>query len=210
MSGSPRSVSKVAPPIANRLEMPLSGGALLRVDFDRAGDRWRHRVSLALPEGSSIVSPVLLFESQEGTSEEDWPCSPPLQFVSIETRPKKLPVALLMGMAGGSHWSASIEQHPAEQTIRFDIACRAGSRPEQLGSRYRFAPRVELMGTDEATGNVRFLAGGLAFELAGEAGKDSPLPAIAVEDREVRIHFGEPTGVEVQTYRWVYCLRQAR
>jgi hypothetical protein len=186
--------------------MPLAGGAVLRVDFDRAHDRWKHRVSLDLPAGSSLVSPVLLFESSEGTSEDDWPISPPLQFVSIETRPKKLPVALLMGMAGGSHWSASIEQHPAEQMLRFDIACRAGSRPEQLGSRYRFGPRVELMNAEEGPDRVRFLAGGLAFEISGEQGKDFPLPAITLDDRELRIHFGEPTTDQRQTYRWLYRL----
>lgn len=199
------SAGKVAPPIPNRLELPLGDGKLLRVDFDRSGDRWRHRLLLVLPEGSDVVGPVLLLESLEGNSQEDWPVSPPLQFVSIETRPKKLPIALLIGMAGGSHWSASIEQDPATRTVRFDIACRAKSRPENLGSRYRIAPRVELQSGTEAV-SLHFAAGGLTFEIAGETGKDAPQPTVRTADNELGIHFSEPTNDQPQTYRWMYRL----
>ncbi len=195
---------RTAPPIANRLELALSDGLSLRVDFDRAHDRWRHRVFLVVPEGSNVVGPVLLLESQEGTSEDDWPISPPLQFVSIETRPKKLPVALLMGMSGDGHWSASIEQLPDERTIRFDIACRAKSRPENLGSRYRLGPRLKELLSDETT--IRFSVGGWQFELLGESAKDSPLPLVQTADREVGLLFGEPVSDAAQTYRWVYRL----
>jgi hypothetical protein len=200
------SPSRVAPPIPNRLEMPLTGGTLLRVDFDRAGDRWRHRVALVLPEGSSVVSPVLLLESQEGSSDEDWPASPPLQAISIEERPRKLPSALLLGMAGSSHWSAAIEQHPAEKKLRFDIACRTTERPANLGSRYRLAPRVDVMHVDDAGCRLRFLAAGIAFELGGEQNKDSPLPAMGLSERDLSIYYGEPTVDKPRTYRWVYCL----
>jgi hypothetical protein len=200
------SPARSAPPIANRLELPLDEGRLLRVDFDRAHDRWRHRVFLVVPEGSNIVGPVLLLESLEGTSAEDWPISPPLQFVSIETRPKKLPVALLMGMSGDGHWSASIEQLPAERTIRFDIACRAKSRPENLGSRYRIGPRLESQTGNNESSSLQFSVGGLQFELNGDAAKDSPLPIVESSDNELQILFGEPVTDAAQTYRWVYRL----
>lgn len=195
-----------APPIPNRLELQLAAATFLRVDFDRAHDRWKHRVSLVLPEGSGIVSPLLLLESIEGNSQEDWPASPPLQFVSIETRPKKPPVALLMGMAGSSHWSASIEQYPAERSLRFDIACRAKSQPVNLGSRYRLAPRVQLQAAEDESAPIRFTAAGIDFEFLGETNQDSPLPLLRAENQELRVHFGEPAGSESQTYRWVYRL----
>jgi hypothetical protein len=200
------SPARIAPPIANRLELPLGEGLLLRVDFDRGGDRWRHRVFLVVPEGSDIVGPVLLLESLEGTSAEDWPISPPLQFVSIETRPKKLPVALLMGMSGDGHWSASIEQLPDERTLRFDIACRAKSRPENLGSRYRIGPRFEAQADSQESTALTFSVGGLQFELQGEFAKDAPLPLVQRSDRELQVHFGEPVSDAAQTYRWVYRL----
>lgn len=200
------SPARVAPPIANRLEMPLGEGVILRVDFDRAHDRWRHRIFLALPEGSNIVGPVLLLESVEGTSAEDWPVSPPLQFVSIETRPKKLPVALLMGMSGDGHWSASIEQLPAERAIRFDIACRAKSHPQNLGSKYRLGPRFESKPSSSESTEPNFSAAGIQFELTGESAKDSPLPSVQSSGSELHIHFGEPVTDVPQTYRWVYRL----
>ncbi len=202
-------MTRPAPPIANRLELPLAEGTLLRVDFDRAHDRWRHRVLLVLPEGCGVISPLLLLESLESDSTADWPVSPPLQFVSIENRPKKLPVALLMGMAGGSHWSASIEQYPAERTIRFDIACRAKSKPENLGSRYRIAPRVELPERVDGVELLRFTAGGLAFQLTGESAKDSPQPVLQLSNNELHVHYGDPLSDQTQTYRWVYRLTQS-
>lgn len=198
--------ARTAPQIANRLELPLGEGLLLRVDFDRGGDRWRHRVFLVVPEGSSIIGPVLLLESLEGTSAEDWPISPPLQFVSIETRPKKLPVALLMGMSGDGHWSASIEQLPDERTLRFDIACRAKSRPENLGSRYRIGPRFELLPDSQEATVLAFSVGGMQFELQGEFVKDAPLPVVQASGSELQVYFGEPVSDAAQTYRWVYRL----
>jgi len=198
-------MSRIAPPIPNRLDLALSDGLLLRVDFDRAHDRWRHRVLLVVPQGSPIVGPVLLLESIEGNSEEDWPASPPLQFVSIETRPKKPPVALLMGMAGSSHWSASIEQQPAEKSFTFDVACRVKGQPQQLGSRYRLPLRVESVSLVDNC--LNFTVAGLNFQLTGGAGKDSPPPKLELEDRELRVHFGEPASVQAQTYRWLYRLQ---
>lgn len=198
---------KAAPPIPNRLELPIGNEMVLRVDFDRAGDRWRHRVLLVVPEGTGVVGPVLLLESLEGTSEHDWPVSPPLQFVSIETRPKKPPVALLMGMSGDGHWSASIEQLPAERTIRFDIACRAKSRPENLGSRYRLAPRAALKLASEEAGLVAFTAAGQTFEILSDSGPDSSPPTLAMRENELRVHFAEPVKDDAQTYRWMYRLR---
>ncbi|WP_254514022.1 hypothetical protein [Anatilimnocola floriformis] len=196
--------ARSAPPIANRLELPLGEGYALRVDFDRAHDRWQHRVFLVVPANSEIVGPVLLLESIEGTADDDWPISPPLQFVSIETRPKQLPVALLMGMSGDGHWSASIEQLAADQTLRFDIACRAKSRPANLGSRYRIGPRVENAQQDNS---VQLRVGKLTLEFMGEQAKDSPLPTIQLQEKELHTQFNEPVQEGAQTYRWIYRLR---
>lgn len=200
---------KTAPPIPNRLELPIGDEMLLRVDFDRAVDRWRHRISLIMPEGTGVVSPVLLLESVEGTSEHDWPVSPPLQGISVETRPKKLPVALLVGVSGDGHWSASVEQLAAERTLRFDIACRAKSRPESLGSRYRLAPRTALQRFDAEARAVSFTAAGQTFELRAETGHDSSPPMLRLHDSELQIHFGEPVSDAATTYRWIYTLRTA-
>ena len=76
-------------------------------------------------------------ESIEGTPVDDWPPSPALQSLSFHMLPDGRQAALLVGMAGSSHWSASIEPCADEPRLRFDIACRHSRRPERLGSQYQ-------------------------------------------------------------------------
>ena len=110
-------------------------GLGLRVSFVRRGDRYGHVISIL--DRSGRQSPAL--ESVEGTPADDWPASPPLSNLSIEEVAPGRRVALLVGMAGRSHWSASIEPVPGQAAVIFDIACRTaggGREPVQLGSRY--------------------------------------------------------------------------
>jgi hypothetical protein len=115
-----------------------STGVALRVEFIWREDRYRHTISLIDGDGSIVP----LFESFEGVSEDDWPPSPPLQTLSIERLPEGRQVALLVGMAGRSHWSASVEPVQGQAAIAFDIACRYkpprefARPPRQLGTRY--------------------------------------------------------------------------
>lgn len=111
------------------------GAAALRVAFQWRADRFAHIISLIRSDGG-IVS---LLESVEGSAADHWPPSPPLQSLSIETLPEGRRAALLVGMAGQNHWSASIEVVPGEAALIFDIACRTKDRDAALGSRYRLA-----------------------------------------------------------------------
>src|SRR5438067_13480407 len=104
----------------------------LRLEFARLNDRYAQRISLIAADGA--IQPLL--ESVEGSPHDDWPSSPPLQSLTIETRGDHV-VALLVGMAGGSHWSASIEAVAGKAELIFDIACRHGAKRGALGSRYR-------------------------------------------------------------------------
>lgn len=106
-------------------------GVGVRVEFERLADRFGHVISLL--QGASATP---LLRSREGTGAEAWPASPPLQQLSIERREPARSVALLVGMAGASHWSASVESFPAERTLVFDVACRFGGAIQQLGSQY--------------------------------------------------------------------------
>lgn len=106
---------------------------LLRVEFVPRGDRYGHVISLVNSNGE--IQPLL--ESVEGTAADDWPSSPPLQSLSVETLSAGRPAALLVGMAGGSHWSASVEPIQGEPELIFDVACRHSRPPTWLGSRYR-------------------------------------------------------------------------
>src|ERR1051326_2095918 len=87
------------------IEAVGSNGVGLRIEFIWRDDRYRHTVSLIDRDRASIP----LLESIEGNSEDDWPSSPPLQTLSVERLSDGRSVALLVGMAGGSHWSASVE-----------------------------------------------------------------------------------------------------
>jgi hypothetical protein len=114
-----------------------------RVTFFRAGDRYAHRIEV-FDAGQGSWQPVL--ESVEGAADEAWPASPPLQHLHMEKRAEG-PVALLVGMAGRTHWSAAVEvggEPDGQRVIRFDVAARvhgAGNAPSGdvrpwLGSTY--------------------------------------------------------------------------
>ena len=107
------------------------GGGQIRLRFERVNDRYRH--SIELHRDNTFV-PV--WESCEGTAEELWPASPPLQELHFEDR-GNVQVAMLVGRAGKSHWSLSVTLDPAADELLFDAACRSGEVPIWLGSTYR-------------------------------------------------------------------------
>lgn len=103
---------------------------MARVEFFQVADRIAHRVLIEC-EGRSVA-----WESIEGNDLQNWPPSPPYQEVSLE-RIGDQDVALLVGMAGKSHWSLSVDIDPIRASVRFDVACRIAVEPEFLGSKYR-------------------------------------------------------------------------
>lgn len=117
-------------------------GSGLRVAFfkpESAADRWGHVVASVMNAGEVEETVIPQLVSQEGTGADGWPLSPPLQSLAIERRAEGA-VALLVGMSGQSHWSASFEAL-AERKLVVDIACRLGTGGEwRLGSRYQITP----------------------------------------------------------------------
>ncbi len=103
-----------------------------RVVVRRVGDRGQHTIYV---NDGEAYHPFLT--SVEGTSDELWPSSPPLQQWHVETRPHSQ-VLLGVGMAGHSHWSLSIEASAEHNWLTFDVACRARRELGSLGSRYQF------------------------------------------------------------------------
>jgi hypothetical protein len=102
----------------------------LRVVFDWRVDRYGHRI-----EREIIGQWQRVLESVEGSASEDWPPSPALQSLHIERR-ENGSVSLLVGKAGISHWSASVEPLESRLGFQFDIACRVQERPLHIGSAY--------------------------------------------------------------------------
>ena len=112
------------------LEAVDHSGRRLRIEFAWHGDRFGHSVSMGQPAER-------LLESIEGSSGEIWPASPPFQSLRAETLADGRRVGLLVGMAGQSYWSASVEPVSGEAAILFDVACRTTGDIAGLGSRYR-------------------------------------------------------------------------
>lgn len=133
-------------------------GCGIRVVFFKpawAADRYGHVIA-AVHDG--VVGHLL---SHEGLGHDGWPLSPPLQSLAIERRLTGS-VALLVGMSGQSHWSASFEALP-HRRLSVDIACRLGSAATQwrLGSTYQtntaWRMKGDLVEIDVESGSNRQL-----------------------------------------------------
>src|SRR4051794_451322 len=86
-------------------------GTGLRITFFKSAcalDRYCHEISVVENVGTAEERVRSTMTSAEGDGGDGWPASPPLQSFLIEERPS-CAVALLVGMAGQNHWSASIE-----------------------------------------------------------------------------------------------------
>ncbi|MGI9176300.1 MAG: hypothetical protein ACR2IT_00395 [Pirellulales bacterium] len=98
--------------------------------FQWIGDRWEHGVT---------VDGELVARSVEGTTDGGdprWPASP--VFVELsQLMARGRPAILAVGLAGRSHFSASVVPATAKpDTLLFEIACRLQEVPVRLGSTY--------------------------------------------------------------------------
>lgn len=136
----------------------LRGGGLA-VGFHWIGDRYRHEIGV---DEAGDFLPLLI--SAEDDAEQSWPPSPPLQHLDIVSHENGIQVAFLVGMAGRSHWSASVELDGEDREVRVDVACRADRQPSRLATTYRMAEGVTAEAFD---GGVRLARpdGGCRVEL---------------------------------------------
>ncbi|MDA1053937.1 MAG: hypothetical protein O3C40_26095 [Planctomycetota bacterium] len=170
-------------------------GVGLQVQFIWRQDRHVHTISLMI-DGRSV--PV--FESVEGSNVDVWPPSPPLQQLSVEELRPETQVALLVGMAGKSHWSMSVEPADDRAAFVFDVACRSRDAAEQLGSGYLLlADGRSTSGEHDATIDVA----GRSTRIRCD--RDGPTAATVKEGpRGLRI---EPaTVIAGETTRWRYAI----
>ncbi len=98
-----------------------------RVDADGVGlfvqcnwqlDRYRHLIGI---QNNGVRIPVL--ESSEGSPDEAWPPSPPLQQILTQSIDGD-PALLAIGMAGAGHWSTSfVLQQKNSLELVIETAC---------------------------------------------------------------------------------------
>ena len=127
------------------LETGSTCGQRLRISFPQYDDRLAHTIGVL--DGQRLI-PV--FASHEGTADEQWPASPVFQEIQVNGQAGISQVALLVGMAGSSHWSASVEVSTTSAKISFDVACRFKSEPTQLISTYRTMTSATIVDLHEA------------------------------------------------------------
>jgi len=109
-------------------------GLGLRVEFAWRDDRYEHTVKVITPQDETEGIPLAC--SLEGSPSDDWPASPAFQQLLVESRGPDRRIALLVGMSGTSHWSASIEPVVGATAFDFDVACRLRQTPLHLCATY--------------------------------------------------------------------------
>jgi hypothetical protein len=171
----------------------LSAGDL-HIALFREADRYRHEVVLRAGENY-----LPLLASIEGAADDDWPPSPPLQELHIEQRGAEKQVALLVGRAGRSHWSLSVEADVARQTLLFDIACRTPATADRLRSSYGRGAGglpLSLSTVDRVALSssivLQILVGIVRSDVADER-------IVQVAPRQDRAPYGQ-----IETFRWRY------
>jgi hypothetical protein len=99
----------------------------LRIDFNRKTDRYQQALWLIAGERE-----VCVLTTVEGTGQQEWPPSPPLQQLHQHQTPAGDLAALGVGMAGTSHWSLAVEASADQPMLCCDVACRARKTPGNL------------------------------------------------------------------------------
>ncbi len=161
-----------------------------RVVVRRVGDRGQHTIYV---RDGETFKPLLV--SVEGTSEELWPASPPLQQWHIECRPQSQ-VLLGVGMAGHSHWSLSIEASAEHNELTFDVACRIRGQAGSLVSTY------DMLSLQKHNGEMP----DLVDRLGGEHQFSAPFAPLVLERFGDQIRYRVDTTAHAGpgTIRWQY------
>lgn len=178
------------------LQVLDAAGCGLRVTWYRDEDRYGHVIAYVAGPAATACLAV-----EFGRGRDPWPASPPLQQCSLERSSRGRQTALLIGMAGKSHWSQSVETDSTAMSLTFDVACRLHRQPLWLGSSYRASYPLEAI----SSSRVRLIvAAGVELALTGDA-PDSPFP-VRMEVCGNRVAIAADLGkLQIpSTVRWRY------
>lgn len=169
----------------------------LEVTFVWREDRFAHVVELVSHTAQGIDRQILL-QSMEGTAQENWPASPPLQACQSLDDTE----ILATGMAGATHWSLAFTK--SEEGLIWDAACRVQQPPPQIGSTYKCHVPIHYTGDGEA---ILVPGRGRPCRLLASAAMDTNCHLVAANDvGDVRIQ-AHPNTALPATVRWQYRLR---
>lgn len=154
--------------------------SFVQVVFEKQQDRWLHRIQWVNCDETLIVA-----NSIEGTSHENWPASPTFQ--EITQQELKGGVLLLgVGMAGRSHWSLSCSSQtgddPLQTSILMDIACLTKDLPAGwLGSSYQIHPQWAVKTHDQR--RLTLVHGEVEIEIVAREGERCDSESTMVDDQ---------------------------
>ncbi len=174
----------------------LLQAAGLRVRFVFRADRFAHEVQVANGAEWRTVA-----RSREGSPADAWPASPPFQSMHVESRAGDRQLALLVGMAGRSHWSASVDLDPHTGSLTFDMACRVrAAECGWLGSSYLAIYSQRAVDTRHAV-FANDETPNLGIDLAICDGSEA---CLAADAEGVTISPAEMSATGHHTVRWAY------
>ena len=172
----------------------------LRASMEWRNDRFVHVIDWFAGEQA-----FRLLESVEGSDEEPWPPSPALQQLSVEQRTQSRQVGLMVGMAGNSHWSMSIENDNAERSLVFDVACRvADEKAGSLGTTYRSTVPVTIV--DHVQKIAELSIAGRTCRIKIESTGRGELDDLEIDGNLIKISPTEMPPNWPATVRWKYRL----
>ncbi len=181
-----------------RSQSITSNNGSLRVNFAWSTDRFAHTIEWRDEADNWQV----VLKSLEGTPDNAWPPSPPFQEVEPHVGGSGLTCLLAVGLAGTSHWSASIEeilqvgQPSNESKIRFDVACRLKGAATTLESTYTVS---DLLQVDSSEPLTYITPNGRRLRLDSTCDVEAGSSTIAFRPQP------SPT-TEPTTVRWMYDL----
>ncbi len=170
----------------------------IKLRFDRGEDRWRH--CLVLASGDSEFG---IMSSVEGTPEQNFPPSAPLQDASRH-RLEQGEAVLCVGMAGQSHWSAafSVEHEGPAESIKSDLAClqKTTTPGAHLGSTYQLNLPCRVQSFNERCLEIR-LENQNTFVVEALSGNDFQT-VFELNDRTFRVMPSQVSTSPVIATRW--------
>ncbi|WP_147274178.1 hypothetical protein [Bremerella cremea] len=171
----------------------------LFVSFVKHQDRFAHVVALVQGEQCTPV-----FASIEGSQDdEDWPESPPFQEIHLEERGTGT-IAMLVGKAGDSHWSAAVEPTSEPGKIRFSVACRMQGYPMRICSRYGLILEEKSEPTLEQDGPWVWKINGVELCVDVIPQDQFPTPEIPANQSGFEVNASLDLEPFPKTIQWIY------
>lgn len=182
------------------IQIPLANppASQLRLQFDKSGDRWKHRWQLVDSTGQTTD----VLTSIEGDDQDTFPASSALQEINLHELPTGQAI-LGVGMAGKGHWSASYSVETGDDkqpSIKCDLACllkQLNADGQWLGSTYSINENVSL---EHDGPQIRFSINNQSFALTADAN----FASIEIAKQQIQIVPKNFSDSKTVATRWMF------